>query len=685
MSIFFNTKLLIEQYTMNICGNVGIINYSNKLEVSFIDENQTVFKTLISIDLDIIKNLTATIIIDNGMHTGNDAYLSLSGEINDSDVEFKLKSGIKFHNRALFFKILKEHYNSIAKNFSNGNSPYIGLKEYTLKEKNIKNFTFFNYQKDYLSWILGVESDINSGKNYFDIPKLNTLKTPGISYDLEKSAIFFIEEEQQFLSKNKFKGINMVLGQGLGKTTIIAGLLALSYSPGETYGKTIDGKYLESKSSLVICDPLDIQRYLYSLKHMNNSIIVKIIKNEKDYKNISYLDLIQSDVVLITSKFLSIIRNNSELFNFSDVEHYYNDTIKDANLLSKVKPELNLIKFKRIVLDIDDPYKLIGKIKKMSCKSYICSSSEYQKVYSELLFEDSSPYNIKIHIDIVKKKYDKVQIYKETGIMIQETKPIPYTILSKEKILLKIYKSLYSSISMDDFLVSPESYCRSLGIKTVVTSDKNSIKYHLGDHSSVYLSNFQINEECSICMEDTDDKVITICGHTFCPVCIGKSLKTIGCCPLCRKLIIQHNYIYLIKKNEIATSKFSSKIKALVSLLNSIELNGKSIIYCKSRYIFSKISEALDNYNIQFINTTDTKKKFSNIVKNFTDSSSLVKILLVSGETKIDKSDLSSINNIILTEYISEDDNIIKNIIERTIAISSQKTVNMYQLQFTLI
>jgi hypothetical protein len=45
--------------------------------------------------------------------------------------------------------------------------------------------------------------------------------------------------------------------------------------------------------------------------------------------------------------------------------------------------------------------------------------------------------------------------------------------------------------------------------------------------------------ECQICMDIMVEPVTTICGHTFCKICLIRFLKTKLNCPICRKPILQ--------------------------------------------------------------------------------------------------------------------------------------------------
>jgi hypothetical protein len=52
-------------------------------------------------------------------------------------------------------------------------------------------------------------------------------------------------------------------------------------------------------------------------------------------------------------------------------------------------------------------------------------------------------------------------------------------------------------------------------------------------------SNIEPEFECQICMDLLIEPVTTICGHTFCKICLLRYLKTKLNCPMCRKVILQ--------------------------------------------------------------------------------------------------------------------------------------------------
>ena len=43
---------------------------------------------------------------------------------------------------------------------------------------------------------------------------------------------------------------------------------------------------------------------------------------------------------------------------------------------------------------------------------------------------------------------------------------------------------------------------------------------------------------CCICLEDSEENEIFICGHSTCKWCYEQLIKNSNKCPLCRKIII---------------------------------------------------------------------------------------------------------------------------------------------------
>ena len=65
--------------------------------------------------------------------------------------------------------------------------------------------------------------------------------------------------------------------------------------------------------------------------------------------------------------------------------------------------------------------------------------------------------------------------------------------------------------------------------------------------------------ECQICMDLLVEPITTICGHTFCKICLIRYLRTKLNCPMCRKPILQSKES--LAKNVMLENIIKSKYK----------------------------------------------------------------------------------------------------------------------------
>ncbi|KAK9000854.1 hypothetical protein V6N11_081337 [Hibiscus sabdariffa] len=70
------------------------------------------------------------------------------------------------------------------------------------------------------------------------------------------------------------------------------------------------------------------------------------------------------------------------------------------------------------------------------------------------------------------------------------------------------------------------------------------------------------NTECPICLESTDDPVLTLCAHRMCRECLLSSWRTlvVGLCPICRTVL---------KKSDIITCPTENKFRVDVEKMRS--------------------------------------------------------------------------------------------------------------------
>jgi hypothetical protein len=624
--------------------------------------------------------------------TDCDAVLSLIGTIRDCDVIKKLRSGTKFHNRELFFTILEQQLNKeylsnqVTVNYESSN------KNYKILEIGLKGgqFPFFKYQQRYISWIIELEMDILNKNNGFYVPDDTSIRTPSISYDISKQTISFLKHnDARFINYNSFKGCGVVLDECLGKSTIAAGLIGLtSMNSAVNYGQIIDEKYIISKATLVICESVDIKLYLQVLNTINPNIVIKVITTEKDYKSLSYLAAVSCDVILLSFQFFTVLRNYSDLYVPGvEREHlqdwYYSDLLKDDGIFEKTKPELSLIKFKRLIIDDCDISRCLGKIKNLRYETILIMGVSINDMYQELFFDFKSKYNVRYIQNLIKFEGNAGEILRESQTCLSIHTIIPYSLSIKEKILLKIYRLEYEALRLENFLISPKDFCEHNNINTVITTKEKAREYltYTGNQTG------QLTEatECPICFKESfEDKIITFCGHAFCCDCLVKSLYSKGNCPICRAQIEDNGYIHLVGDE---AGGFTSKIDKILELINDNRLKeSRTIIYCENKFVASMIANALKIVHIKYSDSTLIKKKVGTIIKNFIDTQAKG-ILLISQDTFHGKYDFKDIGGIVVVDndrfVLAANiytDNVLNGILKRTNSIGSYDSTNILRL-----
>ena len=106
-------------------------------------------------------------------------------------------------------------------------------------------------------------------------------------------------------------------------------------------------------------------------------------------------------------------------------------------------------------------------------------------------------------------------------------------------------------------------------------------------------------EECSICLEDLHNPVITTCKHVFGQECIERTIELQHKCPLCRFPLADERCLVQPAEEEkvdeiIDVETKSSKTEALMSILNASRQDPKSKVV-----IFSQWTSFLDIIQLQ--------------------------------------------------------------------------------------
>lgn len=119
--------------------------------------------------------------------------------------------------------------------------------------------------------------------------------------------------------------------------------------------------------------------------------------------------------------------------------------------------------------------------------------------------------------------------------------------------------------------------------------------------------------ECQICLELFVEPVTTLCGHTFCRICLIKFLNTKLNCPICRKPILQN--IESLAKNVILENliktthklKYEERMKSVKIFNEQVGAtnfrNNIPIIFLKDSYVWPKLKKSINVSDFRFEST----------------------------------------------------------------------------------
>ena len=115
----------------------------------------------------------------------------------------------------------------------------------------------------------------------------------------------------------------------------------------------------------------------------------------------------------------------------------------------------------------------------------------------------------------------------------------------------------------------------------------------------------EAQEDCPICFEVNKDPVITLCTHAFCQSCIERVIDLQRKCPMCRapltdKTQLIHPPVEHTPSREIAFGESSSKIDALMAILNASAADSKTIVFSQWTSFLDLVEPHLREAGIKF-------------------------------------------------------------------------------------
>lgn len=289
-------------------------------------------------------------------------------------------------NTDIFKNIIKTKYN-----FTNNYQRYKSFREYPDVSKKSyipQNITvsdelknkipskLFNYQLKSIQKMIDIENKTgnNSDLTFSNMKKILVGKTP---IYLRQNCTFVKDNKENIVKITTSGGI-LADEMGLGKTLTTISLIVANTIKDNTFKdymyETINEiKYLKTNCSLVICPNHLIKQWMLEIKENFPTMKVLSFITKRDHGKISYDDIINTDILLVSQQFLMNFKHYPTImyksctpasFSFMERNNMINNKLK--NMIGKGKykttfePLLDAFYFERII--IDEGHEIFGEM-----------------------------------------------------------------------------------------------------------------------------------------------------------------------------------------------------------------------------------------------------------------------------------------------------------------------------------
>lgn len=564
--------------------------------------------------------------------------------------------------------------------------------------KNI-NISLFNYQKQNISWMENLELQIDN----LDTISIDNIWpylikiTPDILYSYYYHKFILYCPQKISLS---YQGGILADSVGLGKSLTSIGLML---------SKTRQPYNFYSRANLVLCPNHLAQQWFDEIEKNTQNIYTIMIRTKRDWENITYQELMEADIVIVTHQFL-----NNAIYN------------KNKNFYSyeQSKPNLELIQWHRIFLDEGHElvynHKIFSNVLKLQSKykwyvsgtPYItCTDVDYPDM---CIFKIAQFLGIQISENEILAPYQysipNMTFIKEiiTKLMIKNTKESVNLDLPKYQInnkLLEFHKTekgrydiakqrtklcrkwllqLCCSMNLADqdikefgvektleqiheiMIVNQEKKLEKkrntlINAKPkkqdkIITDERKKLITRLEreiveiekslNYLKIVLSQITTQQSCPICLEIIDDLAITDCGHVFCSNCIEKCLQVNGKCPNCRT-----NTKYTIvsmnpNTNLLNINKYGTKITELIEFLKNT--NESIIIFSQWDRLLHQIGNILTNEGFSNVFCQGSVFQRNKALQQFKQKK--IQILMMSLHYAVSGTNLTEAKNMIILD-----------------------------------
>lgn len=202
-------------------------------------------------------------------------------------------------------------------------------------------------------------------------------------------------------------------------------------------------------------------------------------------------------------------------------------------------------------------------------------------------------------------------------------------------------------------------------------------------------------ENCSVCLDKIENRVMTQCGHMFCKDCLDMCLSVKKNCPYCKN-DLKGTDIYLTedmaskKNDEIMENpliqKYGSKLGKLISLARKlvIDENNKLIIFSQWDRMLHLIGNALKENGVSNSFIQGNVHRRNAAINKFKTSNNEDNVIMLSLEKSASGTNLTEATHIIFVEPIDQPEEEVRAIESQAIAracrIGQEKKVKVIRI-----
>jgi len=351
--------------------------------------------------------------------------------------------------------------------------------------------------------------------------------------------------------------------------------------------------------------------YIFNWNNIIYDNISKITILDKNkfifYLSTSHVKYYLSDIFLENNILDYIIKNSIDNVDNFDLDNFYYFMNKELTIKDSYKN--NKIKYEFIELTLSENEQSIYD--KLFCNE---EDNEDNILRKSLFFLEYDKYNFKYKV--LHKIYKSIEDYYELLIEKDNNKIFFLKNLYKKKELYT-ENNLYKNIYYFDIILEKSEDDINLMINdilNIINSNKTKLQYCKNMISTFY----DINHNCSICIDNIDNKNICIinCGHYFCKDCLIKFINKCDNkheCPICRdKFNIDEINIAIKDGYDTQNLINCTKINKLIEIINIVS-HTKIIIITQFKEVVNKIIEKFNiKENKKHISVCD----YNNILKH---------------------------------------------------------------------